>query len=484
MICVLFLLCSAVAADVPFQIKCGELGSSTFLQTATAPLRHFLSRQVHNIGDVSCPNKLSENEFKALDIATWPQYMRLNHSATQPPRLRISGFAYALDTCRSSWSYRRETLRNFLMLTGGDRLLPPSSPAAMSREYLAHSVAGAGISIIVNDTAFQSCTTTNLYGHFDAFFDLPPGLQLDYSATQLRVDGCDPPLNLHSTIPSTLKAFKILPLNDRGITILSDLDDVLKKSEGWNLKRLCLYTYVYPFQPWLNMPEVFKRWRDSDLKDLHFHYSTDAPEMSHSAYTALLDHYPLGSFDFRPWSLVNATISRVASIERLINTFPHRQYILMGDDSTPGQLPAYVDIASRYPAQVKCLVLRRSSKLLDNVIDPNMKQLQGVRHLLFTSPRQFLNITPSELAKNCTALSTADEHGLHVMNATTMSGRIRSWVNTFDQFRRAFSTCYFLGLKRPSYLCPFDRRYGTEFVEGGRMKSEEDARVDEEWEVS
>ncbi|KXT02922.1 hypothetical protein AC578_10622 [Pseudocercospora eumusae] len=475
MIWVLFLLCSAVAADAPFQIKCGTLERSTFLQAATAPIRHFLSHQFHNIGDASCPNKLSENEFKALEIATWPQYMRLNHSATEPRRLRISGFAYALDNCRSSWSYRRETLRNFLMLTGGDRLLPPSSPAAMSREYVSHSVAGAGISIIANDTAFQSWTTTNLYGHFDAFIDLHPGVQLDYSATQLRVDGCDPPLNLGWTIPSTSTSFKILPLNDTGITVLSDLDDVLKKSEGWNLKRLCLYTYVYPFQPWLNMPEVFKRWRDSNLKDLHFHYSTDAPEMSHSAYTALLDHYPLGSFDFRPWSLINATISRIASIERLINTFPHRQYILMGDDSTPGQLSAYVDVAKRYPKQVKCLVLRRCSKLLDNVIDPNMKQLEGVRHLLFTSPHQLLNITPSELAKNCPALVGPND-GLHVMNATTMSGRVRSWVNTFNQFRRAFSTCYFLGSQRPSYLCPFDLRYGTEFVEGGRMKSEEDAR--------
>ncbi|KAF7198239.1 hypothetical protein HII31_00595 [Pseudocercospora fuligena] len=481
MIWVLLLLCGAVAAEAPFQIKCGKLERSTFLQAATAPLRHFLSRKVHNIGDVSCPDKLHDNDFKALEIATWGQYMRLNQSATEPRRLRISGFAYALDNCRSSWSYRRETLRNFLMLTGGDRLLPPASPAAMSREYVAHSVAGAGISIIANDTAFKSWTTTNLYGHFDAFIDLPPGLQLDYSATQLRVDGCDPPLNLKSTIPSATKSFKIIPLNDRGITILSDLDDVLKKSEGWNLKRLCLYTYVHPFQPWLNMPEVFRRWRESDIEDLHFHYSTDAPEMSHSAYTALLDHYPLGSFDFRPWSLVNATISRVAGIERLMNTFPNRQYILMGDDSTPGQLSAYVDIAKRYPKQVKCLVLRRSSKLLDNVIDPNMKQLEGVRHLLFTSPHQLLDFTPDVIARNCgglvnTTAALAEVDGLHVMDATTMSGRVRSWVNTFNQFRKAFSTCYFLGLQRPSYLCPSDLRYGTEFVEGGRMMSEEEAR--------
>ncbi|EME77887.1 uncharacterized protein MYCFIDRAFT_79139 [Pseudocercospora fijiensis CIRAD86] len=484
MIWMLLLLCIAVDADAPFQIKCGELEGSTFLQVATAPLRHFLSRQMHGMGDGSCPTKLSENTFKTLEIATWPQYMRLNRSATEPRRLRISGFAYALDNCRSSWSYRRETLRNFLSLSGGDRLLPPSSPAAMSGEYVSHSVAGAGISLIAKDTAFHSWTTTNLYGHFDAFIDLPPRLQLDYNASQLRVDGCDPPLNLESAIPSTKKSFKILPLTQTGITVISDIDDVLKKSEGWNLKRLCLYTYVHPFQPWLNMPEVFKRWRDSNLKDLHFHYSTDAPEMSHSAYTALLDHYPLGSFDFRPWSLVNVSISRIASIERLITTFPHREYILMGDDSTPGQLSAYVDVAKRYPTQVNCLVLRRSSKLLDNVIDPNMKQLEGVRHLLFTSPNQLLNITPDVIARECGGLAdttnnitTADDDGLHVVNGTTMSGGIRSWINTFTNFRRAFSACYFLGLRRPSHLCPFDLRYGTAFVEGGRMKEEGDARA-------
>lgn len=90
----------------------------------------------------------------------------------------------------------------------------------------------------------------------------------------------------------------------RGLTIISDVDDVLRVAEVWNWKQAILDLFTRPYEPWLNMTRVYSRWgedipngrgvqwRNNKLKNVtrslktnvHFHYITDTPEVNAEFY--------------------------------------------------------------------------------------------------------------------------------------------------------------------------------------------------------
>lgn len=49
----------------------------------------------------------------------------------------------------------------------------------------------------------------------------------------------------------------LVPAN--GLTIVSDIDDVLRVAEVWNPKQAILDLVTRPFQPWLDMPDIYQR---------------------------------------------------------------------------------------------------------------------------------------------------------------------------------------------------------------------------------
>lgn len=90
----------------------------------------------------------------------------------------------------------------------------------------------------------------------------------------------------------------------RGLTIISDVDDVLRVAEVWNWKQAILDLFTKPYEPWLNMTGVYSRWSEDipngngrrwkndklenvtrNLKtNVHFHYITDTPEVNAGFY--------------------------------------------------------------------------------------------------------------------------------------------------------------------------------------------------------
>ena len=79
--------------------------------------------------------------------------------------------------------------------------------------------------------------------------------------------------------------------------------------------------------------------------------------------------YPGGSFDTRPlnFSDVSATLKiRKYLLERIFQTYPQRQFILMADTSNSDVMSAYPEMAKEYPGQVKCIFLRNTSATDDS----------------------------------------------------------------------------------------------------------------------
>ena len=55
-----------------------------------------------------------------------------------------------------------------------------------------------------------------------------------------------------------------------GITIISDVDDVLRVTKIYQPKEGLLNSFARPYTPWMNMPDIYANW-SSSYTGLHFH---------------------------------------------------------------------------------------------------------------------------------------------------------------------------------------------------------------------
>lgn len=205
---------------------------------------------------------------------------------------------------------------------------------------------------------------TTALGDFDAFIQLRnttgedgghlvPGNQTSQIQTlNMYVKGTD---------TGNATAYLVPP---KGITILSDIDDILRVTKIYEPKEGLLNTFARPFTPWMNMPQIYANW-SSSIENLHFHYLTTTPEQVTRNYMEFIyKTYPLGSFDTRPlnFSDLSATFSiRKFLLEKIFATFPDRQFILVGDTTNSDVMKAYPELYKEHPGQVQCIFLRNTS---------------------------------------------------------------------------------------------------------------------------
>jgi hypothetical protein len=149
-----------------------------------------------------------------------------------------------------------------------------------------------------------------------------------------------------------------------GLTIISDIDDILRVTKIWQPKEGLLNTFARPFVPWMNMPTIYANWSAS-IPDFHFHYLTTTPEQITANYMSFIyATYPLGSFDTRPlnFSDVSATLSiRKFLLKKIFETYPKRKFILIADTSNSDVMKDYPEMVTDFPGQVQCIFLRNTS---------------------------------------------------------------------------------------------------------------------------
>ncbi|OOG00546.1 hypothetical protein ASPCADRAFT_136333 [Aspergillus carbonarius ITEM 5010] len=149
-----------------------------------------------------------------------------------------------------------------------------------------------------------------------------------------------------------------------GLTVISDIDDILRVTKIYEPEQGLLNSFARPFRPWENMPDIYRNWSIS-LPNLHFHYLTTTPEQVTRNYMQFIyDTYPGGSFDTRPlnFSDVSATLSiRKFLLTKIFETFPQRKFILIADTSNSDIMRDYPEMATDFPGQVQCIFLRNTS---------------------------------------------------------------------------------------------------------------------------
>lgn len=210
----------------------------------------------------------------------------------------------------------------------------------------------------INQTTTLPYPTTD-QGDFDVF------IPLDSTSSLRPGNGVVPPqrVNVYARGTTTGNATSYL-VSDNGLTIISDIDDILRVTKIYQPKEGLLNSFARPFVAWQNMPVIYANWSRS-IPTMHFHYLTTTPEQVTRPYMDFIyKTYPGGSFDTRPlnFSDVSATLSiRKYLLDRIFRTYPNRKFILVADTSNSDVMRAYPQMAQQYPNQVQCIFLRNTS---------------------------------------------------------------------------------------------------------------------------
>ena len=111
---------------------------------------------------------------------------------------------------------------------------------------------------------------TTSQGDFDAFVPINgSGLADGDSANQIQR------LNVYTqgSIIGNATSYLVPP---KGLTVISDIDDILRVTKIYDPKEGLLNSFARPFTPWMNMPNIYANWSRS-IPDFHFHYLTTTP---------------------------------------------------------------------------------------------------------------------------------------------------------------------------------------------------------------
>lgn len=257
---------------------------------------------------------------------------------------------------------------------------------------------GPGMRHGTNKTiAVTARTQTNLEGDFDFFvnYNSVRGVFQDGNQTEqlqrirLRTNKIDTGFTFSYLVPPF------------GVTVISDIDDVLRVSRIFHPTKGLQGLLLDPFYGWMNMPEIFMNW-SKRYPNLHFHYLSTSPEqLSQSYMDFVYENYPQGSFDTRIISIENvkATLSiRRYLLERVLQTFPNRKFVIVGDTSNFDIMKHYPALAAKYPNQVRCLLVRNvSATETDYRVPYNTKWFKSVdrdRYMFFRVPVSSTPLSP------------------------------------------------------------------------------------------
>ncbi len=153
-------------------------------------------------------------------------------------------------------------------------------------------------------------------------------------------------------------------VSTKGLSVISDIDDTIKLSNVLDKQALMENTFLREFQAIPGMAALYQKWEDQGAV---FHYLTGSPWQLYPAlHEFIIDHdFPRGSFTMRHFRLKDGSLLgfigssydyKVSSIETLIQHYPQRDFILVGDSGEKDP-EVYGEIARRYPQQIRAIYI-------------------------------------------------------------------------------------------------------------------------------
>lgn len=155
-------------------------------------------------------------------------------------------------------------------------------------------------------------------------------------------------------------------LEEKGLSVISDIDDTIKISEVRDRHAMLRNTFLREFVPALGMAEFYQALAQSH--QAQFHYISASPWQLYEPLAEFVSAhgFPPGTFALKEFRWKNRSfLSLLASpekykpgvIEPLLKRFPQRRFILIGD-SGERDPEIYAAVARKYPRQIAAIYIR------------------------------------------------------------------------------------------------------------------------------
>jgi phosphatidate phosphatase APP1 len=155
-------------------------------------------------------------------------------------------------------------------------------------------------------------------------------------------------------------------LAERGVSVISDIDDTIKISQVAHRRQLLHNTFLHPFVAVPGMAELYQSWA---AQGAAFHYVSSSPWQLFRPLSELFEgsNFPKGSFHLRSIrfgdpSVMRLFVSRKRNKYHVIRTifrlFPKRRFVLVGDSGEKDP-EIYGTIARKFPNQIERIIIRR-----------------------------------------------------------------------------------------------------------------------------
>lgn len=154
-------------------------------------------------------------------------------------------------------------------------------------------------------------------------------------------------------------------LAESGVSVISDIDDTIKDSCVTEKSELLRNTFMREFRPVVGMAELYRDLAESGVA---FHYVSGSPWQLYRPLEEFLAQfgYPRGTMHLKHFRLKDSSVidllgsqqeTKLAAIVPLLEQFPLRRFILIGDSGEQDP-EIYGRLARQYPAQVMAVYIR------------------------------------------------------------------------------------------------------------------------------
>jgi len=158
-------------------------------------------------------------------------------------------------------------------------------------------------------------------------------------------------------------------------------------------------------------------------------------------------------------TLSHLTTPRYNNIKRLLESFPKRKFVLVGDTATGSVLSAYGTLAKKFPQQIQCILLRDVNATEPaNWIVPNLKALPKEKFRLFARSADLLNQTEALMVQLAQGENVGCGNLTFPSTEVASHGGLKSWMLTIRGGVAAYARCFLRFEFRPSERCFFDGR--------------------------
>src|SRR6266700_1291310 len=155
-------------------------------------------------------------------------------------------------------------------------------------------------------------------------------------------------------------------VDDRGITVISDVDDTIKITKVGDHKAMLRNTFLEPFEAVPGMPEVYRAW--AEQTKAQFAYVSASPWQLFLPLSDFVrtNGFPAGTFYLKKfrlkdesfWSLFQSPEKyKPTVIEPLLKRFPNRRFVLVGD-SGERDPEIYAELARQFLTQDMRIYIR------------------------------------------------------------------------------------------------------------------------------